>query len=241
MDRFQYKKYLMEKYNFTDATMMGSYIKIDIMSIFEEKIMVNEEILKGAFNLFKHFNYKRGTELTKDIDITIIDKSIDDYLVNIKESLASHESDLYTYTITKITDLEIEVSGYEGKRINVEAKGIIKDSFHIDIAIEELDDVKGIERSRDKKYYSIERTLADKYVTMIQRGTENTREKDFVDISSLWSKSNFNLFMKITKDLISNREINQNAIKSFKDEFMSIEYITKHNLQEIIIKINKNI
>ena len=241
MDRFQYKKYLMEKYNFTDTAMMGSYIKIDIMSIFEEKIMVNEEILKGAFNLFKHFNYSRGTELTKDIDITIIDKSIDDYLLNIKESLISNKDDLYTYRITKITDLSIEVSGYKGKRINVEAIGLIRDSFHIDIAIEELDDVKGIKHSRDKKYYSIERTLADKYVTMIQRGSENTREKDFIDVSSLWSKSNFNLFMKITKDLISNREINHDTIKSFKDEFMKIEYITKHNLQDIIIQINKNI
>ena len=241
MDRFQYKKYLMEKYDFTDTVMMANYIRMDIMSVFEGKIMVNEEILKGAFNLFKHFDYNRGTELTKDIDITIIHKSIDDYLNIMSESLASNKDNLYTYEITKITELDIAVSGYKGKRVNVKVTGQIKDSFHIDIAIEELDDVKGIESSKGKKYYSIERTLADKYVTMIQRGTENTREKDFIDVSSLWSNSNFILFIKITKDLISNRKIDFETIESFKNDFINIEYITKHNMQAIIEKINKNI
>lgn len=241
MNKDKYRKYLKEKYSFVDSSFMPMYIKIDIMSTFENLIMNNKEILKGAFNLFKNFDYSREGELTKDIDISLVNTSVEKYVNTLTYSIEKQNNDLYEYRIVKIIDLKIAVSGYAGKRIHIETTGQVKDGFHIDVAIEELNDKDGIETNDGKKFYSIERTLADKYVSMIQWGSSNTREKDYIDILGLWTHSDDNLFFIIIKELIINREIKLEEITTFKNEYHEHKYIKKYGLEKMMKKINNKI
>ena len=237
----QYRNYLKDKHSFDDPMLIAGYIKLDLMSVFEESIMNNNEILKGAFNLFKHFNYRRNGELTKDIDVSLIDTTTDKYIETLSEQLKTYKTNIYEYEIFGIKDLKIDVSGYSGKRIRIKSVGRIKDSFHIDVAIEEIDDKEGIDTFEGKKYYSVERTLADKYVTMIQRGTSNTREKDFIDLSMLWEKVNKQLFFEISKKLFINRNIENKDVQEFENIFEDIKYIQKYRLELIITFINSKL
>ena len=50
--------------------------------------MVGTNILKGAFNLFKNFNYTRNNNLTKDIDVSLIKESIPEYIQELIEKIS---------------------------------------------------------------------------------------------------------------------------------------------------------
>ena len=243
MFKEQYKNYIIKKYNVKDMTKFESYIKIDMLSVFEEEIMVGTNILKGAFNLLKNFNYTRNNDLTKDIDVSLIKESIPEYIQELITKISISKNDIYKYKIEKIEELKIDVSGYSGSRITIHVSTDfnVKMKVHIDVAIEEINGTDGIEQENGRKYYSITRTLADKYVTMIQRNDSNTREKDFIDLSALWNHVDLELFIDLSRRLLANREISKEEIDLFVESFMDNPMIIKHDLLKTIKLINSKV
>ena len=242
MDNKKFKNYLIAKYSIKDNSQISSLIQIDAMDHFLSLVSNEGIILKGAFNLFKNFGYTRN-KITRDIDFSLIKLNIKD-IYEVIDNAIKDGSDIYEYEITSIVDLDISTNGYSGLRIKTAFKvkdTNIKGNFHSDYAIEDITNGHGILGEKGNRYYSIDRTLADKYVTMIQRGSTNTRDKDFVDLKNLFKEVNIELFYKLVKELISIKGISTDLIKKFNDEYTKYPSVIKNNLVDVIRTINKEI
>ncbi|MCK5807071.1 MAG: nucleotidyl transferase AbiEii/AbiGii toxin family protein [Mycoplasmataceae bacterium] len=234
-----YKKYIFEKYGI-DNKHFVSFSMIDSMKDFLSLLEGDNWILKGAMNLYINHDYKRGGTLTKDIDISLIGKSPNSFAtdLNNREVL---ETNKYIYDVISFKEIKSSTI-YKGITINIKAhikEEIFVIKFSIDVAVEEITDLKGIVKE-ENMFYSIERTLADKFTSMIQLGMRNTRQKDFIDLKALYSLCNSKVFSLI-KELLIKRQVSKELIKEFYSGYQELPFVIKFQLEDVIKEIIQHI
>lgn len=240
----QYTAYLRNKYNIKDLTQLSNYLTIDAYEeILNEIKSINGLIIKGAYNLFINYEYERDP-ITRDIDCSVSNTTVINVSERIVELLKNFKSDIYTIEKIDTKDLSIATGKYPGIRINfriIVTGTTMKDKGNFDIAVEEIDNKVGIEHRNNMHFYSIERTLADKYVSAIYRGRNNSRTKDFYDLYNLFTRiENIQLFVDVTRILISKKEIGNDLINDWLANYK--EWVAVHNingLEDVLGEINK--
>ena len=240
MQKEEFKRYITKKYKCVNAE-IGQYIKLDMMNEFLHIIEPKEHLFfKGAANLFFNYSYKREN-LTKDLDFSTNSK-MKEVVEKIKKMFI-FDTTHYNYKFVSYKESTIITGWYNGITINIQSKvkGLnVNDSFNIDIAVEELPNDK-YNSLNGLKSYTIERTLADKYLSMIYHGKSNTREKDFIDLKNLYKECNFKELISISKRLKAARKLEIEKISTFKRECHTYQYIKKYKLNEIIKSLNEEI
>lgn len=151
-------------------------------------------VLKGGV-LLAAFNARRPT---RDVDLAAVDlaNNIDDIQALANEVLTVDRDDGLEFDPTATTAATIRDDGlYGGIRITVHGSlSTFVVQFHIDVNLgdplwptpEEVDVPRLLGGTPIRmRGYRVELVLAEKIVTAIQRGTANTRWRDFVDIAAL--------------------------------------------------------
>ncbi|MCK5866818.1 MAG: nucleotidyl transferase AbiEii/AbiGii toxin family protein [Mycoplasmataceae bacterium] len=185
----KYRSYIINKYKIKD---MSHYFELTILDALDEmnnSLKKENFILKGAFNLFKNHGYTRA-QLTRDSDYSLTNLNKEQIETFFRAT--TFDTEWYLFIFVSSKHIAKSNVGYGGLTIKLNAKVKGRNTntnIKIDIAHEEIDNTKGILVFDHQKAYSIERTLADKYVSMIQLGDTNTRNKDFVDLKALFPNS----------------------------------------------------
>lgn len=241
----EYKKYIKAKYKNIQNLDLQSYFIIDAIEALIKKTNISNYILKGGASLYFGYGYTRDGKLTNDIDISIRENLLTFKNKVIKIIDNNDNNTIYAFRVTKETPLSITTAGYEGIRLNILTKLKDNDSlyfnFHIDISIEEIG-MNGIVKHEENLFiYSIERTIADKFVSMIQRGETNSRERDFIDFKNLFMKCDKNLLFTLIINLLNKRKVTQAMFTIFLKEFKNYRFIERHNIANDIEKLSIDI
>lgn len=147
-------------------------------------------VLKGGFYLFSLINLV--TRTTMDIDFKMIGKSNDDGLIKIfKEICQNNINSKITFELYSIGDITAETK-YGGKTIKIKATYFnVKKIFSIDIGFGDVITPAPRKYFYTSKYtnetynilsYPIETSIAEKFETIISKGINNSRMKDYVDL-----------------------------------------------------------
>lgn len=240
-----YTSFIIKKYNIKNLTSLSNYFAIDTYELIFKNILNDNFILKGAANLLINYNYTRDYP-TLDLDLAIANLSLENAKNHIINGLNTINDDVYMFSDFKTDDLIISNSGYNGIRISYQLKvkgTTVKGFGSIDIAIEDLDNSETILTSNNIRYYSIERTLADKYASAIHWGKDNTRKKDFIDIYNLYKiVKNKQVLFDVIRQLIKVKNIptvkTDEWIKTWRKIISSLNL---EGLDKIINEININV
>ena len=242
MDNKDYFPYIMNKYKISEEE-VASYATIDSLLVLSDKITAGRKVnFKGALNLFKNWNYKRQ-DLTKDSDFSVFDTPLKTFSKKTISLISTYEHEIYSFAFKKEKTLSIKSNGYNGVKLffDVFVENIKITTISCDIAIEELTGDDGIETKEGIRIYTIERTLADKFTSLIIHGRRNTRHKDMIDLKELYKKSNNLLLTKLIERLFKPRGITTEKYISFKTNYTSFKVIKDNGVKSIVAKIIKNI
>lgn len=238
----EYCKYLMNKYSVVKKNYLTNYIAIDAYSYFVNSGLLSKNfILKGAYNLLLNYGYNRG-DVTRDLDFSVHDIEIDKAQVQLIDALTLFKNEIYSFNDFTVQKLTIASGNFSGIRVNfkIVVNGTsMSDLGSIDVAIEEIYN-HGITINDSLEYYTLERSLADKYIASIFWGPSNTREKDFIDIYNLYNKLNDNeKFVMYVKELLSLKRVDENKIQAWLANYQNWIYKWNINgLSEILEQIN---
>lgn len=249
--------YLKKTYPAFESAVYEDFGIIDTYMTIDKKINNNNFITKGAFNLFTKFNYCRSDEnndfsLTSDIDYSICNISLKQAELFLSELLNNLDSDFYEIKSIKISQLPIAPKNTGGLRIEFKSflKGVNTNfPCQVDIAYEDIPDSELILKDeKGRKFYSIERTLADKYSACIEKGIKNDRGKDYIDILYLFPRiTNKELFFETIKVLLYDRQLDVQKVKEWKYSWKTFVSVLSNKLKfdskviDIIDEINKNV
>jgi predicted nucleotidyltransferase component of viral defense system len=176
----------------------------------------NNFILKGGWLLAKHVYLGRETQ---DLDFTIerLSNEIDVLKKVMNEIVNIEMQDGFIFTNPNITPLEHFHMKYPGAQVKISVQfGKAKFPLFIDLGFGDLVNTqeqeilllgnsKGplFESSVTLKCYPVEFVFAEKLETIIYRGAENSRMKDFHDLHTL-----------VNTDKTLNKETTQKAIRA---------------------------
>lgn len=232
MDKQNFANYIIKKYYLPDKVLLSKFITIDAMKEFiAETDWQNNIYFKGAMSLLTEHNYMRETP-TKDIDFAIEGdlKEFNDYICSLAPMITKH----YKINVVRSSELTIANNDYWGIEIKFEffVKGTkIRGAFSLDVAIEEIPDKYKKSKLNPKLYvYSIEKTLAEKFISMIVHKETNGREKDFIDLKSLISSSDIKKLREYISEYLKTKKINGDDIKSFINNYKNYKYIKDYKL-----------
>lgn len=241
MDSDTYKNYITEKYDLETRVLLQQFSTIDAMQEFISVVEWSDNTyFKGAMSLFTEHGYQRENP-TKDIDV-----SIKGNLKRFKEDIYSSSPIItkhYKIDVTEYEDLNISNNGYSGIKIRFKfavCGTTMKGTFSIDVAIEEIPDKNKTSKLNSRLYvYSIEKTLAEKFVSMIHWKEKNTREKDFIDLKALLPRTNWDTLIKYIDNFLNTKNIDNSDVKSFVVNYKNYEYVKKYNLSSELSPIIK--
>ena len=159
----------------------------------------NYFLFKGGFLLQSIVGIMNRTTL--DIDLKIISNDIsEDELLNMFNEVCQNSIDNIIFNAIGINDIKAETR-YGGKTIKVEAKFFnIKKTFSIDVGVGDVVTPCPVNycyhsNIMDEDFnilsYPIETIIAEKFETLISKGTNNSRSKNLFDIY-LITKQNIN-------------------------------------------------
>ncbi|MFA6843175.1 MAG: nucleotidyl transferase AbiEii/AbiGii toxin family protein [Bacilli bacterium] len=208
----------------------------------------NMFIFKGGFLLQSILGIESRT--TMDLDLKIVSNKLEDNsLVQILKFICDYNKDDIVYTFKKIENIKAGTV-YGGKTAKIEGKFYnITKIFSIDFGIGDIVtpnaliySYKSIINSREFNIlsYPIETIIAEKFETLISKGTNNSRVKDLIDIyllrSKIYNKSTLNAAVintftirntKYDKKYISETISKIKHFSRIKELFDN--YITKHD------------
>ena len=231
MSSDQLRNKIMKKYDCNRKEWIG-YLLVDAMLTYYNEIHDSHTMLKGALSLFKGYNYRRR-ELTRDIDISLINFSIDDFVKEIKNT-SPMKVDEYTFKFvdSKKNMLDKEYPGYQ-IRINFNVGGMGQ-NFKIDLSVEELEEYNDI----SKGIYSLERTLIDKVSTALYYGIDNSRFKDYEDLKEFLDKSDIKIIKEMLPKLNSIRKRSVEQVETFIDTIDDIcDKFDSHDIKDILLDL----
>lgn len=208
------------------------YLLIDAMLTYYDAIHNSHTMLKGALSLFKEYDYRRS-ELTRDIDISLINFSIDNFVEEIKNT-SPKKVDEYTFKFidSEKNMLNKEYPGYQ-IRINFDIGGI-GENFKMDLSVEELEGYNDI----SKGIYSLERTLVDKISTALYYGRDNSRFKDYEDLKEFLDKSDIEIIKEMLPKLNSIRKRSVEQVETFIDTIDDIcDKFDSHDIKDILLDL----
>lgn len=152
-------------------------------------------ILKGGLLISSMIGVAERT--TKDMDTTVKGIDMDEANIEriIKEILAIDTGDGITFHFEKIAPIR-EDDDYNNFRVHFTAEyGKIQNKMKMDITTGDAITPAAVEysfhtmfddKNIDVYAYNLETILAEKYETVIRRGVENTRARDFYDLYVLF-------------------------------------------------------
>lgn len=189
-------------------------------------------VIKGGFYLQSIVGVE--TRSTMDIDFKFIGNELsNEELKNIFTDICSNnESDNINFEIISIDDITAETK-YGGKTVKIEGKFFnVKKRFGIDIGIGDVITPYPIEYDYKPSFkneeckllaYTIETMIAEKFETLISKGTQNSRSKDLFDLYLLNNEKinvdNLNNAMINTFNLRGTDYSKDNILKSLDDIF----------------------
>lgn len=185
-----------------DGRPVDEYLTLYALEGFLERLSVSRHrdgfVLKGGV-LLAAFDERRPT---RDIDLAglelgnTIDK-VTEVIVEIASVELDDGLDIATGQARGET-IRDDGAGYTGVRVSFPARlATARVSFHVDInvgdPIEPAPEITAVPRilggAIDVLGYPVEMVIAEKLVTAVQRGTANTRWRDFVDLHRIiWSR-----------------------------------------------------
>ena len=238
MDNKDYFPYIKNKYKRLDEE-VASYAIIDSLLILSDEIAVGRNVnFKGALNLYKNWKYKR-LKLTRDSDFSIFGIPLDKFKEDTIELISNLEHDIYSFVFKGSKNLTIKSNGYNGVKllIDVIVGGVKVSKISCDITIEELLNNDGVILKNGIRIYTIERTLADKFTSLIVHGYKNTRHKDMIDLKVLYKISNNELLNELIEKLFVPRKITPDMYDDFKKNYNSYPIIKDNLVEDIVSKI----
>jgi len=156
-------------------------------------------ILKGGFFLQSVVGV--SSRSTMDIDFKFVGKDVPDeeLIACFKEICAIDVGDDIQFSVLGIEDIRAETK-YGGKTIKIAARFFnVKKNFGVDVGFGDVVTPSPTEREMPSSFlesgyriltYPVETALAEKLETLVSKGTNNSRSKDFVDIY-LYSSQGF--------------------------------------------------
>lgn len=159
-----------------------------------------------------------ATRTTMDLDATIKGQTLseNDLASMLSDILSIPIDDSVVFTLRDIEEIR-EGSDYPGYRVSIEAiLDKTRQTLKVDITTGDFVTPREIEygyrlmfenRSISIMAYNVETVLAEKFETIITRGTTNTRMRDFYDIHILASTQSFdaNTFRAALKKTVEKR------------------------------------
>lgn len=176
---------------------------------------------------------------TMDIDSTLMNIELNETIVKkmVQEIISIKMSDNVVFTILDTTTI-MEDFDYPGIRITLEAQvDKMRTPLKLDFSIGDHITPREIEyqyplmfekRSILVMAYNLETILAEKFETIVSRGTANSRMRDFYDIYAI-----LNIEMPINKKIISE------AVKNTFDKRNSDNLIT--GLKQIVKEVHEDL
>lgn len=174
----------------------------------------NSFVIKGGFYLQSIVGVE--TRSTMDIDFKFIGNSLsNNELKSIFVDICScTEEDSISFEVISVDDIAPETK-YGGKTVRLEARFFnIRKRFGVDIGIGDVVTPFPVEYDYDLSFkkeeckllaYTIESMMAEKFETLISKGTQNSRSKDLFDLYLLgqrnYSKDYLNVAMVNTFNL----------------------------------------
>ena len=188
-----------------DSQKAQTLIRNFMMERFLERIALsqyrNNFILKGGMLVAAIVGL--DTRATMDIDTTVksLTLSKDNATKIVEDIIAVEIPDGVQFKLTKVTDI-MEDHDYPGIRIMLEATlDKLRQAVKIDISTGDIITPGAVEysyrlmfedRSISMWTYNLETLLAEKFETIMARGTANTRMRDFYDIYTISRQEAFN-------------------------------------------------
>lgn len=182
-----------------------------------------------------------NSRATMDIDATVksVDLTIQEATKAIEEICAVAVEDNISFRIVKASDI-MEESDYPGIRFMLEAKfdNLIQ-PVKIDISTGDIITPAAIDYSYKMMFdgqtinlmsYNIETLLAEKLETIISRGTDNTRMRDFYDIHIISGNNSFN--NEIFREAFNATTIKRNTQTLAADMNSIIESVVQSDIME---------
>ena len=188
-----------------DSQKAQTLIRNFMMERFLERIALsqyrNNFILKGGMLVATIVGL--DTRATMDIDTTVksLTLSKDNATKIVEDIIAVEIPDGVQFKLVKVTDI-MEEHDYPGIRIMLEATlDKLRQAVKIDISTGDIITPGAVEysyrlmfedRSISMWTYNLETLLAEKFETIMARGTANTRMRDFYDIYTISRQEAFN-------------------------------------------------
>jgi predicted nucleotidyltransferase component of viral defense system len=174
----------------------------------------NQFIFKGGLLLAHYIELGRET---KDVDFlaTQLDANASEIKKAFQEICQAKVEDGFTYSFSRIEQLDQEQMNYPGYRVNLDLKfSRMKDLIQVDIGVGdivapkqesfELYQYKGkpiFEGSVSLKVYPVETIFAEKLESIIARGAANSRMKDYHDLLLLCREEGIITAVKLKEDI----------------------------------------
>lgn len=196
-------------------------------------------VLKGGYLLENVVGIKHRTTLDLDFSYKLSDISIEVLTEKIENIIQTPTSDDVVLSIKDILPIT-EKDRYDGYRVRINAEiGNIKKTFGIDIATGDTITPKPnsleyhtsiADEVIQIKSYNLETMLAEKFQTVIEKSTLNTRMKDYYDIFVLVNHQNLDIDL-CHDALVNTFETRQTSIKK-NDIETSLENLKTSKLIE---------
>lgn len=153
-------------------------------------------VFKGGFLLQNIVGVE--TRTTMDIDLKIVSNDSDDgYISKVLKDICSNNVDEIEYKLIGISNIKAETK-YGGKTAKILGKFYnVKKVFNVDLGVGDIITPYAINYKYkplvvDEEFeliaYPVETILAEKFETIISKGTNNSRSKDLLDIYLLADK-----------------------------------------------------
>lgn len=223
-----------------------SVLQTYMLERFLERISISKYkdnfILKGGMLISAILGIDSRTTMDMDTTIKGFKLTEENILKIINEICNIDIDDDVTFEVQKI-ELIREDDDYGGYRITF--KAIYLDSMpvvmKIDITTGDKITYKEIKYSfdlmlEDRKIqiwsYNIETVIAEKFESIIKRGTLGTRVRDYYDIYMLLNTQNKNINTNILKEAIYSTAEHRNTLNIIKDSFKVIEQLEKSDIMK---------
>lgn len=214
----EYRKHLKDTFNDVQFKHLEKFSLIDIFNELKPHFTNSGFVFNGSLNLLINFNYSER-RLTSGFNFNVINMSFLNAQIRLEKIINDFKSKWYEISIVEIDKTELNSKTFPRFKIILKVK--IKNTeltfnFSIDIASEELPFSETIINDNGFKYYSLERTLASKYVAAIMLGAGNDRVNDFIDIVFMFFKiTDYKTLYLITRDIIHKRKISTDTINQW--------------------------
>lgn len=214
-----------KEYNMSVQLIWDNFLFESFLKRLSKSKYSNYFLFKGGFLLQSIVGIMNRT--TVDIDLKIVESNIsDDELLKYFKEICETNIDDIIYNVIGINDIKAETR-YGGKTLKIEAKFYnIKKIFSIDVGVGDVvtpfpinycyhsnimdDDFNIIS-------YPLETIVAEKFETLISKGTNNSRSKDLFDLYLL------------TKQIFDYSLVNSAMINTFnlRNTYYSYEFIDR--------------